>query len=302
MRREFAELDGHDAYELLGVAPDASAEEIRRAHIAGVRTHHPDRFQQEESRAEGAELTRLLNAARDILIKDRANYDAYRDRSGTEEEPELVDDPWDTATEGRPPPPSPPPRSQPPPSPPRQDVPHRRMPPPPRYGMPGAWPPPPAPPFRPVVPRVRVLPRVAIALTITLVACTALLTITTALLELLPDPSDPKAEVPARLAGTWRGTIKDRPARENDDGWRAELVLREGKHNGEVRYLGGRCSGTAVPISVNGATLTLDTRFPEGRAGCDVGDVNLTPGRKGKAEFVIYSSGEISAKGTLTRA
>ncbi|MGH3241212.1 MAG: J domain-containing protein, partial [Spirillospora sp.] len=129
MRREFTELDGHDAYELLGVAPDASAEEIRRAHLAGVRAHHPDRIQQADGKAEGAERTRLLNAARDILTKRRASYDAYRDEPDVNEEPEVDDpwdDPWDSAADGRPRTPPPPP-----PSPPRQDVPHRRMPPPP---------------------------------------------------------------------------------------------------------------------------------------------------------------------------
>ncbi|MFI0371181.1 J domain-containing protein [Actinomadura sp. 1N219] len=298
MPRKFAELDGHDAYDLLGVGLDATPEEIRRAHITLVRMNHPDRFQEARTKAEGADLTRLLNAARDVLLKERASYDAYRAPAGDalEEDPGLVDDPWESASEGRPRAPSTP--SAPPP--PRQDVPYRRMPPPPRYGMSPTWPPPPAP-FRPA-PRVRVLPKVGIAVGIVLAVYTMLFVASAVVSELRPDASEPRAEVPRELAGTWHGTIKDRPVEKGDKGWRAGLTLRAGKRNGDVRYLDGQCSGTAVPIALNGWTLTIDTRFPETDAGCDVGDISLTPEGRGKVELTVYSpSGEKSAAGTLTR-
>jgi hypothetical protein len=72
-RRRFADLEGHDAYELLGVESTASVAEIQRAYRRMMLDTHPD-VGGSEHRA------KLVNCARDALIQDRAGYDAFRDR------------------------------------------------------------------------------------------------------------------------------------------------------------------------------------------------------------------------------
>jgi DnaJ-domain-containing protein 1 len=51
-----------DACDVLGVARDADAETIRAAHRRLIRTAHPDA-------GGSAELTRRINAARDLLLR-----------------------------------------------------------------------------------------------------------------------------------------------------------------------------------------------------------------------------------------
>ena len=65
------DLDGHDAYQLLGVKESASAAEIRRGYLRAMRIEHPDR-------SGSAEQAKLINCARDILLHERAYYDSYR--------------------------------------------------------------------------------------------------------------------------------------------------------------------------------------------------------------------------------
>ncbi|WP_433334008.1 J domain-containing protein [Spirillospora sp. CA-294931] len=102
------ELDGEDAYALLGVGQDASEEEIRRGRRTAVRDVHPDHRQGD---AEAEARTRLINRAYEILTRERAEYDAFR-ASG--------DDPWDDAGDGVAP------------------APARQQPPSPKRGRPGA--------------------------------------------------------------------------------------------------------------------------------------------------------------------
>jgi hypothetical protein len=77
-RTLYEHLDGHDAYELLGVPENASAEEIQRAHRREVRAWHPDPRQDDGERLAGVRRTTYLNLAREILLDHRAGYDAYR--------------------------------------------------------------------------------------------------------------------------------------------------------------------------------------------------------------------------------
>jgi curved DNA-binding protein CbpA len=69
---------GH--YEELGVAPGASAAEIRAAYVALARQHHPDRMgtSAESVRAEAAARMARVNAAWTVLSDParRASYDA----------------------------------------------------------------------------------------------------------------------------------------------------------------------------------------------------------------------------------
>ena len=73
MSRDFRELGGRDAYALLGLEPDAGAQEIKRAWRAMSRRHHAD--------VGGSDnVQSLLNVAYDTLSDPtlRGEYDRYR--------------------------------------------------------------------------------------------------------------------------------------------------------------------------------------------------------------------------------
>jgi DnaJ homolog subfamily C member 19 len=57
-------VDEAEARAVLGVGPDADADEIRSAHRRLAVAVHPDR-------GGSADLTRRINAARDVLLKQR---------------------------------------------------------------------------------------------------------------------------------------------------------------------------------------------------------------------------------------
>ncbi|MEJ5254262.1 MAG: J domain-containing protein [Acidimicrobiales bacterium] len=71
-----------DPYEVLGVAPTASPEEIRRAYLALARSWHPD-LQPGEARVAAEERMRRINAAWAILGDEarRARFDRERERA-----------------------------------------------------------------------------------------------------------------------------------------------------------------------------------------------------------------------------
>jgi curved DNA-binding protein CbpA len=117
VRPPWWELDGHDAYELLGVAEDATLREIVAAHRRQMKVWHTDT----SKFATAEERSRYLNTARDVLERHRAAYDEFRRRSvepesappdpwdEIPEDPweEVPDDPWQRAETGPPPPSSP---------------------------------------------------------------------------------------------------------------------------------------------------------------------------------------------------
>ena len=76
MIREIRALDGKDPYELLQIPRDASAEEIGQAFKKQLKIWHPDHCPTDSARAAAQERTRLLNAARTVLLNHRELYDA----------------------------------------------------------------------------------------------------------------------------------------------------------------------------------------------------------------------------------
>ena len=70
---------GH--YEVLGVTPDASMSDIKKAYLAAARDAHPDvNNQSERSRREAEERMRQINAAWAVLgdVDERSYYDRQR--------------------------------------------------------------------------------------------------------------------------------------------------------------------------------------------------------------------------------
>ena len=79
MQRVSARQEGH--YEVLGVSPDASLGEIRRAYLREARTAHPDFHNGSEiDRVRAEERMRDLNRAWAVLgdVDERSAYDRRR--------------------------------------------------------------------------------------------------------------------------------------------------------------------------------------------------------------------------------
>lgn len=314
MSADFAELAGHDAYDLLGVDADATPEEIRQAFRALAKANHPDRFPDPRAKAAAEVRIRLLNAARDVLQHRRADYDAFRsapfdlddDLDDAYEDAEIIDDPWAGAAPGAPAPPDSWANAGAGPAAPADP-----------WDTAGPGHPPSTPPFpprptapprfvRPVRPRRSVPARIGIGCSVTWAVVWIGGILIVLLAAVLPDHGPrPAVAVPSRFAGTWAGTVQD-TAKQHDDGtpvrWKAEVTLKAGRHNGRVRYLDGKCSGTAVPLAFGHDRLTVNTVFGSSDSGCDVGDLHLTPHKGGKLDLAYRDkNGKVTASAVLTR-
>ncbi len=289
MPENFNALGGHDAYELLGVEPDASRQDIRLAYRALARSHHPDLFTAQAEKAQAEEHIRLLNAARDILDDHRSAYDAFRCADDVEEpaDYEIIDDPWDTAQAGAAPP-------KPAPAPAPGYVPPRPAP---------AWSPPPhVPPARPPGAPMRLRDhgfRHPVGCLVIAVAIFVVPFAIDVIKNLSASGPEPSASVPDSLAGTWKGTV----ARKSGDKsrWGVEITLHAGKRNGDVTYLDGQCTGTAVPVSYKAGKLTVSTEFSKEHDNCDVGDFELTLKHAPRAAIAYHDqNGKLTFSGVLT--
>jgi hypothetical protein len=319
---EFAELDGQHAYELLGVSPGASDAEVQRAYRGLAKTCHPDAVTGgPEAKERARRRFALITAARDILIRHRAAYDAFRDAPATGPaftedaawspedpwdtenpwdtedpwyvaEPGAPPDPWDTAEPGTAPPdpwdtatPGAPPAGPTPPQPP----------PPPR-----PRPPPYRPPPRPMGFSFGAKLGMGCVTTFALMLFIFGMVLLASATLVSPAEPEPRVSVPERFAGTWTGTVKGKD--EDAERGKAEITLRAGRNNGRVRYLDGECTGLAVPVSNAGGRLVLNTEFSEDESGCDTGDMHLTRRKDGRLSLTYRAGADkVIQSGVLRR-
>ena len=266
MATEFAELRGHDAYSLLGVAPDASAEQIQRSYRRLMKGVHPDLKAGDDDVTSHAAL---LNAARRVLLTHRAAYDEFRRRPVA---PPAAQVPPDPAPE--------PERF------PYVAAPPRRRPAPPQWSSARKA----KPPRRKQRRRIRVVP-----LVLAVLAIGAAITFFVRNAEDQPDPT-PSVAVPPKLAGTWKGTLKS----PSDKGFPVELTLTAGKTNGKVHYAtGDGCDGAAVPTTTWKQALVLDTAFDQD--GCDLGNLYVTVESPTKVAVELHEQDK-TLTGTLTKS
>ncbi|MBO4563039.1 MAG: DnaJ domain-containing protein [Clostridia bacterium] len=62
-------------YEILGVSPGASDEDIRAAYMALVKKYHPDRYQDSALKKQAEDKMKQINAAYDLLTKKAGGAD-----------------------------------------------------------------------------------------------------------------------------------------------------------------------------------------------------------------------------------
>lgn len=300
MPARFAELGEHDAYDLLGVATDASPAQIRSAFRRQVKQVHPD-VSTGQGR-DGTERLRLLEAARDILLGRRAAYDDFRRGPRPGEEPldaEIIEDPWETATQGPPPDdpwaaadpgPHPPPYPQQVFYPPPEQPLYQPMPPPSFYFGP--------PRRRGMSPAGKIVLGCVISFWVMVYTGCAIVMVSGRSTP-QPDPS-PALVVSAPYAGEWEGNAKwKRPSKKDV---RIRLTLRQGNSSGQVRY-DDDCQGGAILTTRNNGTLTISTVFPEGQPKrCEVGDFELSVRKDGNLNLTYRgTNGTARASAVLHR-
>ncbi|MBQ3865614.1 MAG: DnaJ domain-containing protein, partial [Clostridia bacterium] len=68
----------NDPYQVLGVSPDATDEEVKKAYRAMAKKYHPDNYANTEFADVANEKMKTINEAYDAILKERAG----RGRSG----------------------------------------------------------------------------------------------------------------------------------------------------------------------------------------------------------------------------
>jgi curved DNA-binding protein CbpA len=88
-----------DHYELLGVAPSASAAEIRRAYALLAREKHPDRFTDPAEKERAQKVFQDITTAFNTLIHPdrRREYDQERERPQPKTPEEIATDAFERA-------------------------------------------------------------------------------------------------------------------------------------------------------------------------------------------------------------
>lgn len=273
----FPDLHGADAYELLGVHPDASTSTIQRAYHQRMKATHPDTH----PTTTATEQARLLNIARDILTHHRTAYDAHRRATflawETATPPAAsppTDDPW-TGTEPGPPPSLRKPAPSEPSEPVREVNPHHvkmHTPRTPRHDR------------RFHQARRRTWPTATIAV----LAGVAAIAIWTALaIRFNPPQRGPMAAVPNQWAGTWTGEMTYNHAADHI---KIHVHLYRGLRPGHITY---DATGSTALIPVHSTHRTLTTRAGVRRVDgtLTAGTIRVTHPRVNRVRLVFNERG-----------
>jgi curved DNA-binding protein CbpA len=88
-----------DFYEILGVAPTATAAEVRQAYVRLAKERHPDRFPDPAEKARAQRFFQDLTTAFNTLHNERTRreYDAERERKKPVNPVEMAQDAYDRA-------------------------------------------------------------------------------------------------------------------------------------------------------------------------------------------------------------
>ena len=90
-----------DYYEILGIAKDAPAPDVRKAYLRLVRERHPDRFQDPAEKGKAEEFLKQLTEAFNTLSNDRSRqqYDADLAKPKLSAPAEIAEDAYQRAAQ-----------------------------------------------------------------------------------------------------------------------------------------------------------------------------------------------------------
>jgi curved DNA-binding protein CbpA len=90
-----------DFYEILGIAKDAPAPDVRKAYLKLVRERHPDRFQDPAEKEKAQEFFKQMTEAFNTLSNERARqqYDAEQSKPKLSAPVEIAADAYQRAAE-----------------------------------------------------------------------------------------------------------------------------------------------------------------------------------------------------------
>lgn len=71
-------------YEVLGITPSATPQEIREAYLALAKKYHPDRYQDSALKKQAEDKMKRINAAYDILTKQQPKYTQTTSQTGSQ--------------------------------------------------------------------------------------------------------------------------------------------------------------------------------------------------------------------------
>ena len=114
-----------------------------------------------------------------------------------------------------------------------------------------------------------------------------------------PASAAPAPTVPAALAGSWTGTV-----RQTDPSLAVtvQIQLTAGSSSGTISYPQLGCSGQLLLVSAAGSRLTLEQGITSGQQSCNGGVVTLTRQSASAVAFSFRRSGAPSPSGVLSKS
>ena len=114
-----------------------------------------------------------------------------------------------------------------------------------------------------------------------------------------PASPTPAPTVPAALAGSWTGTVRQTSP---SLAVTVQIQLTAGSSAGTISYPQLGCSGHLLLVSAAGGRLTLEQGITSGQQSCNDGVVTLTEQSASAVAFSFRRSGAPSPSGVLTKS